>query len=181
MGSSPSPSNPDGPEFSRPVEVTQVGPAGLTLAIEAGADERKRLAERLGVNEIRVLTADVRLAQRGAGIAVAVDWRAEVVQDCVVTLDPVEARLAGKEEIVFGPPEAEPAPGEEIEIDPEDADPAEPIVNGRIDVGEVVAEQLALHIDPYPRKPGAVFEGKEPEAEAKVSPFAVLGGWGRKE
>ncbi len=181
MGSRPSVSHPGGPEFSRPVEVDRIGPAGLSLSIEAEEGERARLAERLGVREIRRLEADIRLSQRGAGFAVVAEWRSEIVQDCVVTLDPVEARLEGKEEIVFGPSDADHAPGEEIEIDPEEADPPEPIVGGRIDLGEVVAEQLALHVDPYPRKPGAVFEGEAAPGAEKANPFAVLGGWGRKE
>ena len=182
MGLSPPPSKDDGPEFSRPIEISRIGPAGLSLAIEASADERARLVERMGVREIRVLTADVRLAQLGAGFAVTVGWRAEIVQDCVVTLDPIEVALAETAEVIFGPAAVE-AETEEIEIDPEAADPPEPIVDGRIDVGEVVAEQLALGIDPYPRKPGAVFEHERAalQPEPKLNPFAALGGWGKKE
>ena len=39
----------------------------------------------------------------------------------------------------------------------EDEDDADPIENGWIDLGEVVAETLALDLDPYPRKPGEAF------------------------
>lgn len=184
MGLSPPASPPEAPEFSRPIDVLRIGPAGLSLAIEAKADERARLAERMGVNEVRALSADVRLAQRGAGFAVTVAWRAEIVQECVVTLEPVETRLEDTAELLFGPSDAGPkAKAEEVEIDPDAADPPEPIVDGQIDVGEVVAEQLALGIDPYPRKPGAVFDHERAELvpEPKVNPFAVLGGWGKKE
>ncbi len=182
MGSRPPEQQADGPEFSRPVEVSRIGPSGLSLAVEASAEERAALAERMGVAGIRVLTADVRLAQRGAGFAVTAAWRAEIVQDCVVTLEPIETRLADTAELAFGPAAAEPE-GEEVEIDPLAADPPEPITDGRIDVGEVVAEQLALSIDPYPRKPGAEFESdiEAPDSEAKPNPFAVLGEWGKKE
>ena len=55
--------------------------------------------------------------------------------------------------------------------------PAGSIDNGWIDLGEVVAETLALDLDPYPRKPGEAFPGhvEDDGAEAKApSPFAVL-------
>jgi hypothetical protein len=54
-----------------------------------------------------------------------------------------------------------------------DEDPPDPIVDGRIDLGALAAEFLALGLDPYPRKPGAAFAGAEPEPE-RDSPFAAL-------
>ena len=52
-------------------------------------------------------------------------------------------------------------------------DPPEPIVNGRIDLGAVTAEFLALGLDPYPRKPGVAYE-PAPERDPADSPFAAL-------
>jgi uncharacterized metal-binding protein YceD (DUF177 family) len=62
-------------------------------------------------------------------------------------------------------------------VDNQQEDDADPIDNGWIDLGEVVAETLALDLDPYPRKPGEAFPGhvEDDGAEAKApSPFAVL-------
>ena len=62
-------------------------------------------------------------------------------------------------------------------VDNQQEDDADPIDNGWIDLGEVVAETLALDLDPYPRKPGEAFPGhvEDDAAEAKApSPFAVL-------
>jgi hypothetical protein len=48
----------------------------------------------------------------------------------------------------------------------------EPLVNGSVDLGKVATEFLIIGIDPYPRKPGAVFE---PTVSGEVaSPFAAL-------
>ena len=168
-------SNPPLPEFGRPVEVSRIGPSGLSLAIEADAAERERLARRLGLSELRRLHADVALQPRGAGIALTATWVAEVVQDCVVTLDPVESKLGGTFELAYGPGEA-PEAEAEIELDLEVADPPEPIEGGRIDVGEAVVEQLALAIDPYPRKAGVEFEPPAEEDETSENPFAALRG-----
>ena len=54
-----------------------------------------------------------------------------------------------------------------------DEDPPDLIVDGRIDLGALAAEFLALGLDPYPRKPGAAFEPGEEEA-GRDSPFAAL-------
>jgi hypothetical protein len=61
--------------------------------------------------------------------------------------------------------------GTEVEVTAEDA--PEPLIDGRIDLGAIATEFLLLGIDPYPRKPGAVFQ---PPASADVAahPFAEL-------
>jgi hypothetical protein len=63
------------------------------------------------------------------------------------------------------PPPAAEEEGEE--------DPPDPIIDGRIDLGALAAEFLALGLDPYPRKPGAAFDLGEAEPE-RESPFAAL-------
>ncbi|MDP2117169.1 MAG: DUF177 domain-containing protein, partial [Brevundimonas sp.] len=46
------------------------------------------------------------------------------------------------------------------------------IENGQIDLGQYAVEQLALRLDPFPRKPGAEFV--QPPEPVEISPFAVL-------
>ena len=46
------------------------------------------------------------------------------------------------------------------------------IEDGKIDLGQYAVEQLALSLDPFPRKPGAEFV--QPEEPAEISPFAAL-------
>jgi uncharacterized metal-binding protein YceD (DUF177 family) len=57
-------------------------------------------------------------------------------------------------------------------MDPEADDPPDVLEGETIDVSGYVLEHLALELDPFPRKPGAVFENPLPTAE--ISPFAAL-------
>jgi hypothetical protein len=62
--------------------------------------------------------------------------------------------------------------------------PAEPLTEDVLDLGAASAEQLALELDPYPRKPGAVFEGVPDGARSAqgepVGPLARLAGWRKR-
>ena len=53
-----------------------------------------------------------------------------------------------------------------------DEDAPDVIEDGRIDLGQYAVEQLALSLDPFPRKPDAEFV--QPEEPGELSPFAVL-------
>ena len=57
-----------------------------------------------------------------------------------------------------------------------DFHPPDPIIGGQIDLGALVAEFLALGLDPHPRKPGVEFEKpRNPADEDNVeSPFSKL-------
>ena len=54
----------------------------------------------------------------------------------------------------------------------EDEEVPELLEGDEIDLGGYVVEHLALEIDPFPRKPGVVFE--PPADTEERSPFAVL-------
>ena len=56
----------------------------------------------------------------------------------------------------------------------EEDDPPDPIVDGKIDLGALAAEFVALALDPYPRKPGARFEPVDVEPDRERIPFAGL-------
>ncbi|MCP5117117.1 MAG: DUF177 domain-containing protein, partial [bacterium] len=75
----------------------------------------------------------------------------EVSQTCVVTLDPVVNRIEEDLDILFEP-ERRGTAAPDIAFDP--ASDREPLTGDSLDVGEIVAEELALSLDPYPRKPG---------------------------
>ncbi|MGZ3360151.1 MAG: YceD family protein, partial [Xanthobacteraceae bacterium] len=59
----------------------------------------------------------------------------------------------------------------EVEVPLEDA--PEPLVGGMIDLGAIATEFLILGLDPYPRKPDAVFEAP-PGGDEAAHPFAAL-------
>ena len=165
-------------EFSRRVQLEGLGEDEVTKEIEATADEREALAERFGLLSVESLTATLRL-RRLAGrplVRVTGGFVAEVVQSCVVTLEPVASRLGGKVVRCYTLAPAEAAVEREILVDLDEEEPPEPVPAGGIDLGEVVAEQLALEIDPYPRAEGAKLERAEWGGGAeRDSPFQVLG------
>jgi uncharacterized metal-binding protein YceD (DUF177 family) len=163
---------PDTPEFSRPLTLGRVGPEGRTDSLEASEAERAALARRFGILGIESLHAALRLAPEPDG-AVRVDGRldAAVTQACVVTLEPVAQRVTEEFAIRLLPAGCEPADG------PDDLDEIQ-TENDVADLGEVVAEQLALVLDPYPRAPGAELPAEASDETAGA--FAALAALRRK-
>ncbi|WP_454916666.1 YceD family protein [Xanthobacter sediminis] len=157
--------------FSHPLSVADVPPRGLDLRLEPSEAERAGLARDLGVIAVTGFVAKLHVAPEGKdGLHVTGSVDAAVVQACGVTLEPFEAPVKEAVDVHFVP--AGTAPPPEAAED-EAYEPPDEIVNGGIDVAALATEFLALGIDPYPRKPGAVFE---PPAEnpAAVSPFSAL-------
>lgn len=170
------------PEFSRPIRADQVGAEGRSVVVEADAEERRRLAERFDLVELPALRAELRLDPMGGGeVALSGRFRAEVVQRCVVTDAPIAATVEGAVERRFAPAEELGPPPREEEVTADEAEPPEPIIDDVIEVGEAVAEELALDLDPFPRAPGVAFEGyeaappgKSAESPEERGPFAEL-------
>ncbi len=169
-------------EFSRTVRVDKIPMSGLRLELKAKPAELAALAKRFDIRSIDELTATVTLKAMAGGALIRVDGHlsAQVVQTCVVTLDPVPQTVDEDFSLTFGGAEPD-VVGGEIELSLDDEDPPDPIIDGTIDVGEAVAEHLALALDPFPRKPGISFDGGDDddvsdsgEEEKKPSPFAVL-------
>jgi hypothetical protein len=96
----------------------------------------------------------------------------------VVTLEPMESDIDESIDVIFAPPEQIPELSalvdEAAESDQEIPDPPEPIENGIIDLGRVATDALYLAVDPYPRKPDAVFEPLVEAADPEDHPFAAL-------
>jgi len=149
------------PEFSRRVDISGLGTGERTVEIEADADECAALAERFGLRALDRLSATARIV-RAKGSAGAVRLHAQlvadVVQSCVVALVPVPAHIDERVEVLFAPAQTT-AGGGEVVIDALGEDPPEPLIDNVIDVGEVVAEHLALALDPYPRAADAALDG----------------------
>ncbi len=170
-------------EFSRIVDVERLGEAEEVHEIEATADERAELAERFALVALESLKASLRLRRvRGGAVRVAGRFSADVVQTCVVTLEPVPCHIEETFRLLYVPEEAV-AQRKEVLIPPHEEEVPEPLVGNAIDLGEAVAEQLAVALNPYPRAPGAALkashgperEGTAPRAEGG-GPFAALTG-----
>ncbi len=162
------------PVFSRPMRVSGLGDKPVERAIEAKPVERAALAALFKLPAIHALRGDFTLThERGGMIAVRLSLFAHLTQTCVITLEDFDTDLRETASLRFVPA-ASVKEGAEIELDPETLDgPDEIFYAGEsIDLGAVLGEQLALSLDPYPRRPGATLDtGMD---ETKASPFNVL-------
>ena len=161
------------PEFPRP---TRLGLEAREIALDASASECAALAARFGILGVGSLSARIRLEpETGGSIRARGTLAAEVEQACIVTLDPVRQQVRATIDLRLLEEGETPA-----DDDPDSPDEIE-TSGGMVDLGEAVAEQLALALDPYPRADGAALppfdppEEPEPEQPAKPNPFAALG------
>lgn len=170
------------PEFSRPIDVESLGISPMRLDIQADAEERANLARRFGLVELPSLSASITLERDAAGdIRLSGRLKAEVVQTCVVSLEPVRSTIDARVDRVFSPGAEEgEESSEEIFVAPDIDEPAECLADGFVDAGEAVAETLGLEINPFPRAPGAVFTGAgtgpagDEQPIENSGPFAAL-------
>lgn len=143
------------PEFSHLVVVDKIPAAGMTETLRAKDDERQRLAERFGLAALSKLEAKLDV-HNASGRTVAVTGRivADVVQTCVVSLEPVPAHIDHGIDVLYAA--AEQFETEAGQLGPDEQE-MEPIIDGAIDLGELVAQHLGVALNPYPRKPGLAF------------------------
>lgn len=146
------------------------------FAIFAGPEVRKRIAKQLDLVDLSHFDADAHLSGWLDGAKLTASWSAELVQACCVTLEDVPARLSGRFEIRVLPADSPNAPHTESEavIDPLAEDPPDVLEGDIVPLGEYLIEHLALELDPFPRKPGAVFVA--PPEPTVITPFAALKG-----
>ncbi|WP_104665749.1 YceD family protein [Ensifer adhaerens] len=174
------------PAFSYPVKVGHISANAVSVHLSANERERKALAALWNINEVLSLEADLQIARwKKDGVKIKGDVKARIVQSCVVTLEPVEADIDESVEAILVPEGSRLArqasnDGGEMILDPDGPDIPDTFTGDTIDAGVVVSEQVALAIDPYPRKPGVTF-GERIESTAaddkKPNPFAVLKDW----
>lgn len=162
------------PLFSRPMRVSGLGDKPVERSIEATPAECATLAGLFKLPAIETLRGHFSLThERGGVISGRLVLFARLTQSCVVSLEDFDSELRETAVLRFVPA-ASVKEGAEIELDPETLDgPDEIFYAGEtIDLGAVLAEQLALSLDPYPRKPGAALSVGD--AEATPNPFAAL-------
>lgn len=172
------------PEFSRRLAIDDIARDGSVVTLEATADERRRLAERFGLLALDRLTAELTVTRALSGIPIRVHGRlsASVVQECVVSLEPVSSEINEIIDVEYAPIADD---GEDEGFSVDEPEPPEPIVGDSLELGELVAQHLSLALDPYPRKEGAAAPewdaggAKAGENEAE-SPFSVLAGFRKK-
>lgn len=165
--------------WSVPLVVAQIPEAGLHCDLEADAAARLTMAELAGLREVLSASASLDVTPEGEGrVHVGGRVKARVGQTCVVSLDPVENDIDEPIDLIFAPsaqiPQLSDLVDDAAESETEVPDPPEPIVNGIIDLGRLATDALFLAIDPYPRKPDAVFEAPLVAPDPADHPFAAL-------
>lgn len=170
-----------------PVAVDEVAEGGQSFALSADAETRAAIAKLAGLRDLPRLQANFEVSPQGSGgLRVVGRVSATVGQNCVVTLEPLANTVEEEVDLVFMPrPAAREAADEGDEGDQGEGgrgladakwDEPEPLLGGIVDLGALATEFLILGLDPYPRKPGAVFEPPR-ELRPVAGPFAALAGW----
>ena len=172
-------------EIERIVDLDRMGAGGAAVEIIASDSERAALTKRFGFLALPAFSARVTVDRRAGGqVVVEGRLRGKIVQACILTLDPVTQELDEAFRIVFNPDLAEdrdPESGEALLNAQIDA--PEPLQGNLLDIGEIVAEQLSLASDPYPRRSGVRLEdvlpkprqgGRQGRNEQRRHPFAGL-------
>lgn len=164
------------PEFSRPHRLDQIGAGESDVQITADEGERAALSTRFGLKAIEKLEAVYHLRRDAQGVVARGHLSARLTQACVVTGDPLPARVEQDFAIRFVP---EPATtGEdEVELTEDECDTVF-YAGGTIDLGEAAAETMALELDPYPRSPRAAEVLREAgvKREEEAGPIKALAG-----
>jgi uncharacterized metal-binding protein YceD (DUF177 family) len=165
-----------------PVALEDIPETGEHFDLEADANVRAAVAKAAGLRDVPRLKASFDVSRRGAdGLHVAGSVSATVGQTCVVTLDPVENEIEETINLAFIPRQVQHQVAETSDDDraeePEPRDvkwnDPEPLIGGAIDLGALATEFLILGLDPYPRKPGAVFQPPHDD-KPDPGPFAGL-------
>ncbi len=147
---------------------------GQRFDLVADPSTRAAVARIAGLRELPRLEANFEVTRFGVGgLRVAGRVSATVGQTCVVTLEPLTDEVEEEIDLEFAPPVAAARQAEEAGPADEAANHTEPLIDGTIDLGVLATEFLILGIDPYPRKPDAVFQPPQ-DATAEESPFAAL-------
>jgi uncharacterized protein DUF177 involved in 23S rRNA accumulation len=159
-----------------PVAVDDIAPTGQLFDLVADSGVRAAVARLVGLRDLSRFEGNFDVARHGTGgLHVTGRVSATVGQNCVVTLEPLDNEIEETVDLVFVPPPDRPPQAEEADAKPRDLkwnDP-EPLLGGIVDLGALATEFLMLGIDPYPRKPGAIFEpptARKPDG----GPFAAL-------
>ena len=166
-----------------PVNVRSLPVKGVRIKIDADEKERQKLKENHGLLSVDSFHADVHVSPwKKRGVRIKGKFEADIVQACVVTLEPIPEHVEEEVQSVFIPEDSKLVKYEELDhtgevfIDAEGPDTPEVFHGDSIDVGAFLEEFFELSLNPYPRKEGV--DGNYIEdtgnEEKEPSPFAVL-------
>ncbi|MEO3387625.1 DUF177 domain-containing protein [Mesorhizobium sp. CAU 1741] len=159
------------------VQVSRLPKKGMAVEVGADAAQREALAREHGLRGVERFKADLDVVGwKKGGVRVTGRVRADIVQSCIVTLEPVAERIDEDVAALFlpeGSPLAVPRTGAdgEIVLEPEGEDGPELFTGDTIDVGQLAEEFFALGINPYPRKAGVQLDVAVADEDEKRGPL----------
>lgn len=164
--------------ISYPVDTRRLPQKGFPLVIELTPSEREALARAHGLLSVESFKAELLVRDwKKTGVSVTGHVAATITQQCVVTLEPMQAAVDETIDAVFvpeGSPLARtPVEDGEMFLQADGPDGPETFDGHSIDVGALTEEFFGLGIDPYPRKADASLP-TENTGDAETSPFAKL-------
>jgi uncharacterized metal-binding protein YceD (DUF177 family) len=160
-------------EFARMIDPRHITAAPVTLT--ATSEECAALAARFALVSVNRLEAVVALENDGPVTTASGRLRAAIVQSCAVSGEDLPVEIDEPIALRFVPDTSAHRPDEEVELGEGDLD--EIAYSGsQFDLGEEVAQGLALAIDPYAEGPGATEARRKAgiSDETASGPFSAL-------
>ncbi len=164
------------PNWSYRLAREEIPEQGLHVDLVADEEVRAALVKSAGLRELPRLAASFDVTRTGLdGLHIVGEVTSTIGQECVVTLEPIDQNLLEPIDLIVVPQGTGGQPGAlaEASLVGDEPDIEEPLPGGAVDLGAIATEYFLLGIDPYPRKPGAVFEPPS-VAEPSTNPFAAL-------
>ena len=167
------------------INITVLPAKGRRVKLEPDKRERKRLADEASVLSVEWFVAELVFKRWQVNVvSITGTVRANLTQECVVTLEPLQTTVHEEVDRTFVPEGSKllrPKLNNEGEliVDYDGRDEPEPFVGENLDAWEIAIEHFLIGIDPYPRKPGAEFTPlieSDGSDSLKESPFAALKG-----
>lgn len=139
-------------EFSYLVDPRKIDAEPVVL--EANEAERAALAMRFGLVAVGSLSATIELEPKPSGVAANGRLQSDIIQSCAISGDDLPAQINEAIALKFVPEQTREPSEEEVELTPEELDEIE-YAGDKFDLGEAVAQTLALAIDPFAQGPNA--------------------------
>ena len=148
--------------------VGAIGPDGWFDKLQATPSECEAISKRLKIPGVKKLCATIRINWKNDIICVQGHLSAQLLRECVVSLDLFTEIIDTDFEALF----SEDSPTTEKEVEMKDA--IDPIDRGRLDLFEILTEQVGLTMDPFPHKPGVSGNYAEFSQHLGHKPFSNL-------
>lgn len=154
--------------------VARLPHKGMPVVVEADAAQRAALAADHGLLSVESWRAELLVEPwKRNGVKVSGEVNAEITQQCVVTLEPLQASISELVSGLYFPEDSKlgrlgfHAAGE-VHLDAEGPDSPETFSSETIDVGALAEEFFGLAIDPYPRSEGASLDGPGAQHDPEI-------------